>query len=225
MHLANQSPPVDHFRPKAALDELSEREEDYGVEHATLPQARGRRAGQSFRAGYWWLAYAWDNYVLSCERCNTGRKRSFFPIRGGHRGPPVRGAAEVALLLDPYGAIDPEEHLRFDDLGGVEARVGSELGRATIRTCGLDRPSLTSRRQETLSQVRARLERLREALDAMEDDAHVRQARYACDDLLGLGAEDRQFAAAVRTMVRDEIDLSWAELVDLRELLRRTPAR
>lgn len=32
--------------------------------------------------GYWWLAYRFDNHLLSCRRCNEHIKRDQFPVRG-----------------------------------------------------------------------------------------------------------------------------------------------
>jgi hypothetical protein len=42
--------PVDHFRPKGKPNECSHHE------------------------GYWWLAFDWRNYRVSCNECNTGSK-------------------------------------------------------------------------------------------------------------------------------------------------------
>ena len=61
--------------------------------------------------GYWWLAYVFDNYLLSCSVCNRERKRDLFPVAMGSLRVEYasRGglAAEARLLLDP--ASDPVE--------------------------------------------------------------------------------------------------------------------
>ncbi len=63
---------------------------------------------------YWWLAYSFTNYFLSCVTCNSRRKREGFPlIKGGQRATYASQALddEPRLLIDP--AVDPvEEWLR-----------------------------------------------------------------------------------------------------------------
>jgi uncharacterized protein (TIGR02646 family) len=49
---------IEHFRPKGAVKEA----EDAGVEHP----------------GYWWLAMAWENLLLSCMHCNQHRRQLIF---------------------------------------------------------------------------------------------------------------------------------------------------
>ncbi|WP_088253334.1 hypothetical protein [Fimbriiglobus ruber] len=79
--------------------------------------------------GYWWLAYSFTNYVLSCSVCNRSLKRDHFPlIRSGSRhygfAQRARLAREARILLDPF--IDPlESWVRpnwQDDLCLVEPR-------------------------------------------------------------------------------------------------------
>lgn len=84
---------VEHFRPKGAL------------------------RGDTAHGGYWWLAYEFSNYLLSCTICNQKLKSNRFPVRAG--APRVtyenrhQVADEARTLLDP--TIDPiEEWLEFD---------------------------------------------------------------------------------------------------------------
>lgn len=77
---------VEHFRPKSATSEASHR-------------------------GYWWLAYEFGNYVLSCTTCNTNYKRTRFPLKEGaaHVEYDTREqlSQEARLLVDP--TEDPVE--------------------------------------------------------------------------------------------------------------------
>ena len=71
---------VEHFRPKKNVTEN--------------PQ----------HGGYWWLAYRFDNYLLSCIPCNRTLKRSHFPVAdNGHITYAGRAdlSGEKRLLLDP----------------------------------------------------------------------------------------------------------------------------
>jgi uncharacterized protein (TIGR02646 family) len=123
---------VDHFRPRR--------------------RAEGLHKGEIHPDHYWWLAYAWDNFVLSCRNCHRA-KRNRFPVRGPRveRGDPI--TAEQPLLLDPCASDKPSEHLWFEDDGRV--RPISERGDVTIEVLALNRPGLVEARrnvaQETLA--------------------------------------------------------------------------
>lgn len=88
---------VDHFRPKGG---------EWG--------------------GYWWLVYRFDNYFLSCRRCNEHLKRELFPVRDGRRaGGPDDDieSCEHRLLVDPVrDAGEVEAWFRVDVLD-AECRV------------------------------------------------------------------------------------------------------
>jgi uncharacterized protein (TIGR02646 family) len=121
---------VEHYRPKGAVTE------DAG------------------HPGYYWLGYSWDNLLLACARCNTPPGKGMqFPIRGQRaRRPGDPLDAECALVLDPTGDDDPEEHIGFDVNvdGAIYPKRESHKGEATIRVCALDRPELHRRRQRHL---------------------------------------------------------------------------
>lgn len=76
---------VDHFRPKLrSIDENN---------NVILDE------------GYWWLAYDYLNYRLSCEKCNRpfgdGGKRDYFPLRPGTMPAVFPRKDDISLLLDP----------------------------------------------------------------------------------------------------------------------------
>ena len=80
---------VDHFRPKnRSLDVCG---------------------NVQLEDGYWWLAYDYMNYRLSCSICNQTGKRDFFPVKPGSL-PGTQGntANEIPLLLDPCNKHDTE---------------------------------------------------------------------------------------------------------------------
>ncbi len=66
---------------------------------------RPKSSRQGALRGYWWLAYDFGNYLLSCRKCNSDRKSDAFPIATGAK--PVDYArrdtlrAEERLLADP----------------------------------------------------------------------------------------------------------------------------
>lgn len=203
---------VEHYAPKSRVEELTE----HGSEDAPGTSIIGRGTRLACQGGYWWLAYSWENWLFACERCNTGWKRCLFPVQQSPRAnPPRRGARETWLLLDPFGAIDPVEHLDFDCLGKVVARDSSARGAATIRTCGLDRESLRRVRQRTAFPVHRHIDRL---LDALKEN-DLRRALDAVDDLLSLGDEKCAHAGMVRAIVLSKLSLTWTALQRFRAQL------
>ncbi len=122
---------VEHFRPKAEAD---------------------RKPGCTHPHGYWWLAWTWENLLLSCNVCNRPQKdgrgkgvrfpldHGSVPLTAGQTPP----GQEKPLLHDPTepGALDHIVYRR--ELRGGEtvwvprARNGSQRGDITIRLCALD---------------------------------------------------------------------------------------
>ena len=84
---------VEHFRPKAGC--------------------RQTPKGSLLRPGYYWLAYDWDNLLLSCSACNQRHKRNLFPLTNpGKRANSHTHdvALEAPLFLHP-AQQDPEQYI------------------------------------------------------------------------------------------------------------------
>lgn len=107
---------------------------------------------------YAWLAYEWENLVLSCADCNR-RKVNFFGLMAGQRSPlkaplgQIR-AQETPKLLDP-GFDSPFKHLEFTLDGVVHART--RRGAATIEILDLNRSDLLSARAKEFSFLEGQL--------------------------------------------------------------------
>jgi hypothetical protein len=168
---------IEHYRPKGRVDELSP---DAERKEATPGLTKiVWEKGDSLKlsgGGYWWLAYEWSNYLLSCTVCNGTWKICFFPVRQrfslGYVGCEKQ---ESPLLLNPYDLDDLAPHLRYDSLGFIEGMT--EEGRATVRTVGLAR--------ETLRNCRAYV-----AGDLFKH----------CQTILGDGTDDRDFEIALLSL-------------------------
>lgn len=89
---------VDHFRPKNVSKDVT--------------------GEVILEDGYWWLAYDYLNYRLSCEICNRpygkGGKEDFFPIKTGTAPATYPNKNDSPMLLDPCnrhdaGLIDCDE--------------------------------------------------------------------------------------------------------------------
>jgi hypothetical protein len=206
-HLSNTGH-IDHFRPKGGVHALPEDHAQWGEEIPGTTLVRGRRCIVLADRGYHWLAYAWSNYVLSCERCNSGWKRTYFPVAEPHRvlpPQPEEEAAETPLVLDPFSTrTDPVRHLDYDRTGQIWPRDGSDLGWETIRTLGLERESLQVRRRRGAARVhdlvRQLVETVGEARDRTKRDLHA------------LGSPDAEFAGMVRSIFEARTGHRWTDL-------------
>ena len=123
---------VEHFRPKGAVQ-----------------QSKG---SARLVPGYYWLAFEWNNLLVSCERCNTSFKGSLFPLEDpGARARSHRNelCVERPLFVDP-SRENPRKHIRFRR-AAVEAVT--PRGRETIGGVGLRRSELEEARKERLDVV------------------------------------------------------------------------
>jgi hypothetical protein len=160
--------------------------------------------------GYWWLAFAWGNYFLSCKGCNSGWKRNLFPVRDP-RPPCVEGveSTEQPLLLDPSKPFKVRDHFSWTVSGIMEGV--SEEGRATIITCGLNRTTLAASRVKLVPVVRGVLADLLNALRW----GNTAISRRSLGQLAGLGARDSEFAGMVRWFVENALRCDWNDVEGL----------
>ncbi len=125
---------VEHYRPKAAV--------------------RQDKISEKLYPGYYWLAYCWKNLYFSCRKCNQN-KSIFFPLAdpaNQARSHHDNIANEEALLLEPSGADNPRNHIKFV---GPRIKAVSETGQKTIEIIGLDREELLEERLERLNLIKA----------------------------------------------------------------------
>ena len=105
---------VEHFRPKAQVEEDSK------------------------HPGYWWLAYEWDNLLISCKTCNQKYKKAQFPLkkeqdRAYKRDDDIE--KEAPYLLNPL-LENPEDFIEYD-IGDIEDDIRKKaLMIKAIGKCG-----------------------------------------------------------------------------------------
>lgn len=185
---------VDHIAPKGAVERLGAP----GIEKDDSTHFTGREFHPVHPIGYWWLTYAWENWVFSCDRCNS-YKRALYPIAEDPHPAPREDATITPLLLNPFGPEDPDDHLDFDDNGQVRHRT--ERGEATIATCGLDRESLRYARAQVVQRIR----QICEALLVGDPEDHARRLVEELKD-------ETELASVARAVVRRFLGTSWREL-------------
>jgi uncharacterized protein (TIGR02646 family) len=168
---------VEHFRPKKAVWE----------------------DGRLRRPGYYWLAYAWENLLLSCEICNQRHKHNKFPIQGERATRPEDDLnQEQPLFINPAGPDDPETLITFTSLGQAVAVDGNERGKTTIEELGLYRDDLEERRREHLQDIQAllMLKQLAEQCQAEDNLA------FATQELERHVRPDAEYAGLARAFLK-----------------------
>jgi hypothetical protein len=197
---------VEHFRPKGEIWALPDNPDEWGEQRPSSASVEGRKHITLSDLGYWWLAYEWDNWLLSCSACNAGWKGSFFPVAGAQRVlPPDPQAPEQPLLLNPFDDPDPAEHLRFGEIGEVQPSGESPLGRETIKVYGLDRASLRLARLEKARRAHS----LVQAIRAADTDERLDEALA---DFRRMGDEMYDYAGMVRAILLAECGVRWEDL-------------
>ena len=124
---------IEHFRPKGAVQ-----------------QERGRKVECP---GYYWLAYDWNNLLMSCKRCNIAKDSLFPLVDDGARARSHHDdvSAERPLFIDP-SLEDPRLHIRFR---GAAVEPLTPKGHATIKGLGLqERWNLREARMKELDRLR-----------------------------------------------------------------------
>ncbi len=189
---------VDHFRPKARMTTWR----GTPSEIADVPPDE-----EPVGDGYWWLAHTWNNWNLACYGCNSEWKRSLLPRVGPHL-PHDEGveASEVLLLLDPSSDFQTRDHFRWDAAGYMFGKT--DVGRATIITCGLNRKLLVSARLKKVPDVLSAIGDFRAALAGGHGGAMARESAR----LAALGDTRAEFAGMVRDLVEARLNDHWESL-------------
>ena len=126
---------VEHFRPKGAV--------------------RNDRKAKQHHPGYFWLAYEWDNLLLTNPKVNN-HKSDCFPLANPGKRATSPGTSldqEKPILIDPAQEC-PREHIRFhqDAPRGITDR-----GRETIALLRLDHAYLREKRMKHLKDLQVLL--------------------------------------------------------------------
>lgn len=143
---------------------LAEGGHGLGIDHyRPLRHAAGNSRGEDKEAidHYAWLAYEWNNLLLSCPACNAA-KRNQFPTANGRAVPMTKwrqcDRLEKPLLLNP--SVDkPSRHLAYSIEG--ECIALSLRGDVTIQMLALNRSELLLQRAAIFHELVAELRKVR----------------------------------------------------------------
>ncbi len=135
--------------------------------------------------GYWWLAYEFENYTLSCSTCNNRYKRTRFPLLSGR--PRVTFDTRDQLATEARALLHPCE----DD---VEKALCVDIKKTFLNiSIGSDLDETLAQRADTVLRIwdkfydtrfiQARREVLSKVLECIEqgkvEDARRAASRYA----------------------------------------------
>lgn len=193
---------VEHFRPKVCATEWT----------GTPPLVSDTPPTEvNPRGGYWWLAFSWSNFTISCKTCNQHWKRNLFPVRKARTADVCEGDEkdDSPLLLDPAGKYLVTDHFRWTP-GGILEGV-SEQGHATIVTCGLNRSELLHRRAQAAENLLGLLGSLVRAVRGHRDA----ERREVWKKLVALCSPTAEFTAMARWWVEKRLGRPWDALPDL----------
>ena len=217
---------VEHYRPKSEVQELVAE----GTELDNSRRLKGRKRPAITEKGYWWLAYEWENYLLSCAICNQKYKSALFPVASdrkqrNHTKYKVQDPKktdvgnEKPLLINPFEKeLDPFKHFEFLRTGIIKAREGDTRGKETIRVCGLRRISLSRQRGPRAVEI------WDDALDFLDPNNTAREFNKLAVRLYFAGHEVNLFAGMARIIFKQVTFMEWDELNVLIELEGLMPA-
>lgn len=140
---------VDHFRPKNNTLKLTK---DFDLETENNSDS------------YWWLAFDWENYRLSCSVPNTS-KNAYFPLRLASAVATCKGEIcnEWPGLLDPTNE-DDVVWITFCEDGKVYPACGNDETweaqrvKISVRVYNLNYPSLVDARIEIQNRCKREVE-------------------------------------------------------------------
>jgi uncharacterized protein (TIGR02646 family) len=188
---------VEHYRPKTKVK-------------------RKKRGPE--KDGYWWLAFAWQNYRI-CGQVGNRRKGIFFPLSDTSPEATYGGLSiqnEVPLLLDPAKDGDPAL-LTFNEDGSVESLPDADVLSKTrvvetVERLNLNYPRLKKARQRVWSRCRRIVEECRDiAADGPQaiGPAELAQLQLKKAELRSMIAENAEFSAvAISCLLKSNI--GWA---------------
>jgi hypothetical protein len=150
---ADQFAGIEHYRPKSAVKNYQNQN--------IIVEINGSNVSHP---GYYWLAYAWQNFLPTCELCNSVTKKrthgqrigkgNLFPVKNFRAVVPGEETREEPLILNPL-VDDPSDHLSIDRTGLITPVDSSEEGKVCLSVFGLNkREALVTARKEKYDEAR-----------------------------------------------------------------------
>ena len=153
---------------------------------------------------YYWLAFSWDNLLMSCPTCNTHKGANFeidgtqanfenteLNIRNINSSSATYDANEIPKMVNPE-VTDPAGQIYFEKDGNIKS--DDPRFSYTIKTCKIDRNNLNDNRRSILDRFR---EHIRDAfiINTTKHDQEVAFTTNARNFINDSQNEDEDFLA------------------------------
>ena len=183
---------VEHFRPKAGY--------------------RQKASDSLARPGYYWLAYEWNNLLLSCQLCNQRFKRNLFPLSENSQRAKTHKddlRAESPLFINPTTS-NPEQHISFR--AEIPYSIdGNSQAQTTISSLGLDREALNEQRRDRLAKLKVLFDLVQLAKTQSDNQALQALAVEARQELNQAIIPSAEYSAMARAAINSEFQ--WYGLI------------
>lgn len=182
----------------------------------TLKNSYGHIEHYRPKSSYYWLAFAWDNLLPSCEICNISKSNHFEifdkknlykqeTLADLHTSLSQYNGEEHPKLLHPE--IDNYEHLiRFQKKGKII--TDDERVKYTIRVCKLNRNKLSELREVIITDHRNRIKKVLKTLVLLEgrlsNELMIKLMKINfTNDLIALSKIDKTFSLVSQSIYND----------------------
>lgn len=209
---------VEHYRPKGKISAWPK---------ANSGLSYGFPTGDPKPHGYFWLAFAIQNYAASCKPCNSTRKSDSFPIVGARGDATLTlkqlNTLEKPLIVFPFGnwGDDPAGLFRFEGiLIHPKAKTGAKHQRArvTIDFFGLnDREELWEDRFRVIQSIFANVE-VRETTTKADRRA---AAERTIADAISIAGPQALCAREFLSLLETDPDTGFQAFLAAEEFLRK----
>jgi uncharacterized protein (TIGR02646 family) len=175
---------VEHFRPKAGYQQ---------EKHDKISEL-----------GYYWLAYQWDNLLLSCESCNRLFKKNLFPLldnqkRAKNHYDNIKD--ETPLLINPTEQ-NPEKYISFNEYVPYSIDDNS-YGITTIKILNLTRTDLEEKRKKLLNEFNTQLFIIKKAANKIEDNDWQELAEEARQLINEMALPQAKYSAMIKAAINE----------------------
>jgi uncharacterized protein (TIGR02646 family) len=168
---------VEHFRPKGGYKQ--------------------NKDSNLSKHGYYWLAYFWDNLMLSCQICNQRYKKNLFPLvddskRALKHSDDIN--KEEPLFINPF-LEDPKKYISFENAAIIPI---NDKGKITIKELGLDRDGLEEDRRTILNKIIKWHETMILCLYYPDEDKLLKHAKKLKKDISDAAQNFSEYAGMVQ---------------------------
>jgi len=153
---------------------------------------------------YYWLAFSWDNLLLSCEYCNVnkGKKFQIQASKINYKNETLQDVqtitkqydkVEIPLILNPEQVVSFAQHFTFN-LKGELIELSNQM-KYTIETCDLNRIELVEKRYKILKELKDKLLRRWKNYDLYKDYNIIQALKDLKEDFVRETDEKTPFAS------------------------------